>query len=279
MIAIDRWPRRVALAAAITVSAVSLPSVAAAQTDYYNTDAGRPIRIEDAYALERRGFELQAAPLRLERGRGGVYRWGIEPEIAYGILPRTQLEVGFPLAFVESGVGGRRTSGLAGVDISVLHNLNVETRLPALAVAAQVLVPAGNLGPDRAYPSVTGIATKTFPWARFHVNGQYKFGDAPNVATPATVGAQVVEVSRWLGGIAVDRTLPLRSLLLTGELYAEGGLADDSDTEWNAGVGTRYQLSPRLAMDAGLGRRLTGSDRTWFLTAGGAFAFGLPWSR
>ena len=279
MIAIHRWSRRVALAAAVTLSAASLPRGAAAQTDFYNTDAGRPIRIEDAYALERRGFELQAAPLRLERGARGVYRWGIEPEIAYGILPRTQLEVGFPFAFIESGVGGRRTSGLAGIDISVLHNLNAETRLPALAVAAQVLVPAGNLAPDRAYPSITGIATKTFPWARFHVNGQYTFGSAPNAATPSTVGAQVVEVSRWLGGIAMDHTFPLRSLLLTGEVYAQGGLADDSDTEWNAGVGTRYLLSPRLAMDAGLGRRLTGSDRTWFLTAGGAFAFGLAWRR
>lgn len=279
MTAIDRRRLRRALTAAITLSAVSLPRSAAAQTDYYNTDAGRPIRIEDAYALERRGFELQAAPLRLERSAGGAYRWGIEPEIAYGILPRTQLEVGFPLAFVEAGLGGRRTSGLAGVDISVLHNLNVETRMPALAIAAQVLLPAGNLGPDRAYPSLTGIATKTFPWARFHVNGQYTFGDAPDAGALTTVGAQVVEVSRWLGGLAVDRTLPLRSLLLTGELYAQGGLADNSDTEWHAGVGTRYQLSPRLAMDAGLGRRLTGTDRTWSLTVGGAFAFGLPWSR
>lgn len=280
MIAIDRWPRRVALATAITLTSLSLPRMAHAQTDFYNTDAGRPIRIEDAYALERRAFELQAAPLRLERSSGGRYHWGIEPEIAYGILPRTQLEVGFPLAFVESSLGSRRTSGLAGIDISVLHNLNVETRIPALAIAAQVLVPAGNLGPDRAYPSLTGIATKTFPWARFHVNGQYTFGAAPDAAALTTVGAQVVELSRWLGGIALDRTFPLRSLLLTGELYAQGGLAEQSgNTTWNAGVGTRYQLSPRIAMDAGVGRRLSGADRTWFLTAGGAVAFGLPWSR
>ncbi len=266
--------------AALLIAALSVPAAAVyAQTDFYNTDAGRPIRIEDAYALERRAFELQAAPLRLERGAGGLYRWGIEPALAYGILPRTQIEVGFPLAFIESGPGGRRRSGLAGIDISALHNLNVETRIPALAIAAQVLIPAGNLGPDRLYPSLTGIATKTFPWARFHVNGQYTFGKAPDGGTVSTVGAQVIEISRWLGGIAVDRTLPLRSLLLTGELYAQGGLADARETEWNTAVGTRYQLSPRLAMDAGIGRRLTGADRTWFLTGGGAFAFGLPWGR
>jgi len=257
------------------------PSTARAQTDYFNTDAGRPVRIEDAYALERRGFELQVAPLRLERSTGGQYRWGIEPELAYGIFPRTQLEVGFPLAWIDAGIG-RRTSGLAGVDVSLLHNLNVETRIPALAIAADVLLPAGKLGPDRAYPSLKGIATKTFSWARFHLNGQYTFGDAPGEqpgSTSMLVGAQVVEVARWLGGVAVDRTFPLRSVLVTGEIYAQEGLDEDAMTEWNATVGSRYQLSPRWALDAGIGRRLTGADRVWSLTVGGAVAFGLPWSR
>lgn len=31
---------------------------AAAQTDYYNTDAGRPVHIEDAYPVERHAFEI-----------------------------------------------------------------------------------------------------------------------------------------------------------------------------------------------------------------------------
>src|SRR5688500_7867010 len=52
---------------------------ATAQTDYYNTDAGRPMQIEDAHAVERRAFEIQAAPFRLERSRGGAYHWGLEP--------------------------------------------------------------------------------------------------------------------------------------------------------------------------------------------------------
>lgn len=256
---------------------------ASAQTDYYNTDAGRPLRIEDAYALERRGFELQVAPVRLERSVGAKYRWGIEPEIAYGLLPRTQLEIGFPIAWIDGATG--RTSGLAGIDVSLLHNLNAETRIPAFAVAAEMLLPAGNLGPDRAYTSLKGIATKTFRFARFHLNGQYTFGDAPGISAIATgnggapVGAQVVEVSRWLSGIAIDRTFPLQSVLLTGEVYAQGALADGDETDWNATVGTRYQLSPRWALDAGIGRKLTGHEQTWSFTMGGAVAFGLPWRR
>jgi hypothetical protein len=269
-------PLRFALAALVLVA-----GTAQAQTDYYNTDAGRPLRVEDATALERRGFELQAAPLRLERASGGVYRWGIEPEIAYGILARTQLEVGFPLVFVDAGVNAQRTSGLAGIDVSLLHNLNTETRLPAFAIAAEVLLPAGSLAPEIAYPSIKGIATKTLPWARFHVNGQYTFGnvESGDAIAGAQRGAQVVHVSRWMGGIAVDRTFPLRSLLLAAEVYAQGALEESEPTSWHATIGSRYQLAPRWAMDAGIGRTLSGESQAWSLTLGGAFAFGLPWNR
>lgn len=267
---------RRAAAAILAASAGAAPRLAA-QTDYYNTDAGRPIRIEDAYAIERRGFELQAAPLRLERSKGGVYRWGLEPELAYGVLPRTQLEVGVPLVYVDQE-RGRRTTSLAGVDVSLLHNLNVETSIPALALRADVLLPAGTLGPDKTYPSLTGIATKTFRWARLHANAQYTFGAAPTAGdASAGVGAQALEVSRWMAGGAVDKTFPLQSALITGEVYARRPLHQGADVEWNAGVGSRYQLTPRWALDGGVGRGLTGDDRAWYLTAGGAFAFGLPW--
>ena len=271
-------PRALAAAAAVIAATRATPP-AAAQTDYYNTDAGRPLTIEDAYPVERRAVELQLAPLRLERARGGVYHWGLEPELAVGLLPRTQLEVGFPLAFVE-GVG-RRTSGLAGVEISALHNLNVETTIPALALVGDVLLPAGGLGPDRAYASVKGIATKTFSFARFHVNGQYTVGDrlpADDAGVPGEeIGPGAAELSRWQAGMAVDRTFPLRSLLVTGELYARQPLRAGETVEWNGAGGARYQLSPRVAGDLGGGYRLNGPDRGWYATVGAAVAVGLPW--
>lgn len=86
----------------------AMTSPVLAQTDYYNTDRGRPVRIEDAYALEYRGMEIQAAPLRVERSRSGVYNWGIEPELGIGFLPRTHLEIGVPLAIVDREPAGPR---------------------------------------------------------------------------------------------------------------------------------------------------------------------------
>jgi hypothetical protein len=246
-------------------------ATAKAQTDYYNTDAGRPIRTEDAYPVERRAFELQIAPLRLERAQGGVYTWGVEPEVAFGIFPRTHVEVGFPLVLVD-GARGRSSAGLAGIEVSMLHNLNVETSIPALAIVADVLAPAGGFGPDKAYPSVKGIATKTFSWVRFHVNGQYTFGSAPT-----TTQESAVHLSRWMAGIAADKTFPLRSLLLTAEIVSEQPIDEAESLEWSAATGLRYQLHPRWAVDAGVGLRLNTDSRPWFVTFGSAYAFGLPW--
>jgi len=268
--------RVMGLLVAVTALAAPVASLSA-QTDYYNTDAGRPVRIEDAYAIERRAVELQLAPFRLERARGGAYRWGLEPELAVGLFPRTQVEIGFPLAHVE-GIAGRRQTGLAGIDASVLYNLNAETRLPALALVADVLLPVGGLAPGKAYPSFKAIATKTFSRARVHVNGQVTVGDAPAISAGTNSTAASAELSRWLVGVAVDRTLPLQSLLLTAELVTSQPLDATERTVWDLASGARYQLSPRLAVDGGGGYRLTGADGGWFLTAGAAMSLGLPWS-
>ena len=254
----------------ILAALTAIPAALGAQTDYYNTDAGRPIRIEDAYPVERRAFELQLAPLRLERSRG-VYTWGVEPEAAFGIFPRTHVEVGFPLALMDAP-GVRSTTALAGVEVSALHNLNVETRIPALAVVADVLLPVGGFGPGAAFPSVKGIATKTFSWMRFHANGQYTFGSETDAGTSGAV-----HLSRWVAGLAADKAFPLRSLLLTGEVVAEQPIHASESVEWSTATGFRYQWSPRLAVDAGVGLRLNTEARPWFVTFGSAYAFGLPW--
>ncbi len=268
-------PRRLALSVLLLGA---LPSRGVAQTDYYNTDAGRPIRIEDAYAIERRALELQVAPLRLERPRGGAYRWGLEPELAIGLLPRTQLEIGLPLVHAESRTGSR-VSALGGVDISALYNLNAETQWPALALASEVVLPVGGVAPARAIPSVKAIATRTWPWARVHANAQVTFATPADVAPQTNITTHApanAEFTRWMGGLAIDRAFALRSTLLTAELVASQPLDRAAPQRWDAAGGVRYQVSPRVAFDAGAGYRLRGDDAGWFLTSGAAIALGLP---
>ncbi len=271
------FPPVTALIVVAATLLAGVPHSLGAQTDYYNTDAGRPITVEDAYATERYAFELQLAPLRLERANGGQYTWEVEPEIAYGILPRTHIEIGVPLAYVDRGPAGK-TIGAAGLDISMLHNLNAETAIPALGIAGELLLPFGGLAADNAYFSAKGIATRTFTWARFHFNGRYTFGPSPGTtATTSVSDAGASEVSRWLLGLAVDRAFPLRAMLITAETFVSKPVVTGEEAQWNAGAGIRYQASPHLAMDAGLGKRFTGGEQGWFVTFGLARAFSVRW--
>lgn len=257
---------------------IAAPATLQAQTDFYNTDAGRPITVEDAYPTERYAFELQLAPLKIERSGAGVYSYGVEPQVAYGILPRTHIEVGVPLVYVDRGTAGK-TAGAAGLDISVLHNLNAETSIPAFGIAGDLLVPMGGLAYDKTYFSAKAIATRTLQVARFHFNGRYTFGDSPNAGSGSTLGQApkvgAAELSRWLLGVAVDKTFPLRAMLVTAETFVTQPMDNAKSADWNVGGGIRYQLNPQLAMDGGLGKRITGDDRSWFATFGLARAFGI----
>ena len=264
------YMRRTTAGAAMALLATGMACAepASAQTDYYNTDGGRPVRIEDASPVERHAFELQVAPLRLEREGAGVYQWEIEPELAYGVLPRTHVEIGFPVVFVDAaGAAGER--GLAGIHLSALHALNVETRtLPALAMAAGLALPVGPLAPARARASVKGLATRTFTFGRLHANAETALGRRPEPG-------DAVEGSRWMAGVSYDRAIPLRALLAIVDVYAERPWAEGSGLEWTAEAGLRYQTSPQFNLDVGVGRRFSGDDPAWTFTFGLAHAFAL----
>lgn len=254
------------------VSVLAPVASAAAQTDFYNTDRGRPLQTEDAVVIERRAFELQAAPLTFTRVARGVSQWGIAPELAWGFAPRTQIEVALPIAIIDDGTRARALTALAGVEVELLHQLNTETRfVPGFALGAGVHLPAGPLAPLRGLASVRALATRTFAWGRMHLNGQFTPGE---VLTLGDRGAD--DATRWSAGLALDHTFPLRSLLIGAELVARTPLIADGEADWRAGVGIRQQVSPRLAMDAGLNRRVSEGDAGWSITLGAAYAFAPP---
>jgi hypothetical protein len=256
---------------------LAIPGAIQAQTDYFNTDRGRPLHVQDAIAIERYAFELQAAPLRWSRASTARVLWSVEPELAYGILPGTQLEVGVPV-FVTEGFEGGSRAGVGAVHVSLLHALNTESLgLPGLAVNAVVVVPAGNFGPRRLYTTLGVLATRTTFLGRVHLNADATQGDRiaaddSRWETPRSAGLE--GLSRWTAGVAVDRAMPLRSLLVGAELVARRPIREGSTVEWQAATGARWQLDPRWALDAGLARTL-GEDHEWSLTFGAARSFGL----
>lgn len=260
---LNRWSATWRAHAVVLLTAIAVPAAARAQTDYYNLDAGRPLRVEDALVIERHAFEWQIAPLRFSGARGRKTAFAVEPELAWGVFPRTQFEIGVPVH--SAGVGGR-TLGAAGVDVSLLYALNAETLTwPALALSVGAVVPAGPFGPEQTLVTLGGIATRTMSAGRVHVNA--------SVTPGAETRGGASDASRWRVGLGADRTFVVQSTLLGADVVAEQAV-EGGEVEWSAAVGMRRQVGPRSAVDLGVGRRFaTGGE--WFVTAGSALSFGI----
>lgn len=164
--------RHVTLASLAALGACLVSGRLAAQTEYYNTDGGRPLRVEDATPTARFALDLHFPTARIERFDSGVSRLRVEPALSYGILPRTAVELRAAFVYREPEAVPR--AGMTGVGIGVTHALNTETaRLPAIAFAGELYVPTGSARTGGAAYSVRSLLTRTTRFARFHGNATY----------------------------------------------------------------------------------------------------------
>ncbi len=258
---------------AVQIGMLILPGALAAQTDFFNLDDDRPVAVEDATPVERYEFDLQLAPARVEREAGGPTVWSLAPELAYGVLPRTDLSLHLQMAAIDSDGPAEDVSGVSGLEVILFHQLNRETLgLPALAASGGLAFPVGGLAGESTHGTVKAIVSRSFRGVRrgmrIHANAAYTFGDQEETAGGA-------EARRWLAGVAVDRTFIFQSLLIVGNVFADRQLQEGAATRLVVGAGIRYQLSPRMAIDAGLERRISDEGPDWALTFGTANAFSL----
>lgn len=172
----------------------------AAQTDYRNLDAERPLATEDAYAIERGALEFSVAGASTLVG--AVDPPGIvSPELGLG-LDNAQLTLAWP--FARYLKGGLRS---LGPRVGLLYNPFTQSRRwPAVALRLDA---AGIEGSDGALDGrLTGklIATRAFGVTRMHVNAAFTGGpEAPRYEEEFPARASV--------SLAVDRTLWRNSLL------------------------------------------------------------------
>lgn len=249
---------------------LALPHEARAQTDFMNTDRGRPFAVEDALTVERWAFEVQLSPMRIERTVGAGTRVSTTPGFSFGILPRVELTVELPL--VERHTGSRRTLSLAGLDVGLLHQLNTESEhLPAFGLRLDATLPVGGLAPSHAHTSVGVLATRSFDdGIRLHANANLS-----GSGTLQTSGDPEARFhSNWSTGLAIDKTFPLRFALvgIEGTVREPNGLP--GMREWSVALGSRLQVEPRWLLDAGLGRSGGAGYETWFATVGATWALG-----
>jgi len=257
---------RTILPAVLTVAAIALAAPrASAQIDYRNLDDERPVTTEDAYPIERYGFEL-LAPYHFEAEHGGPDFHVVAPELEYGLLANAQVGV---KALLAASDGPTDTDwGLAGIRAFGLYNFNTESGgLPALAVRADAVIPAGNLAGDAFGLTLKGIATRSWGRTRGHLNAGLRLGTDD--------GLGLVDMPpRWFVSAAMDRTFIRRSLLGVAEVLTRRPV-DGSPMEVSLAIGVRWQWLPTLVLDAGATRRLGSHGPDVGLTIGLSHAFAL----
>jgi len=167
-----------------TLAIGSAGRVARCQIAYYNVEAGRPLRIDDATPTERYGLDVELTPLRVERYPGGLLRLRADPKISYGILPLTEVSVRVPVLRVQTPDSGvRAVTGIASLAVGAAHAITLEgPRSSAIAVAGEWLAPYGGFAPPRASFALKAAMTKTFSHLRVHLNasgGTYSVQPSP----------------------------------------------------------------------------------------------------
>jgi len=139
-----------------------------AQSSYRNLDGGHPVRVEDAIVTERYGLDVDLVNLRYDELSDLRTRLLWEPELSYGVLPRTEIWLRLPVYYRE------RTSvprgGVAGLGAGVMYQFNLENELlPATAISTEFFKPAGPNALPMSY-SLRTLLTRSFAPGRIHLN-------------------------------------------------------------------------------------------------------------
>jgi len=236
------WP--LALACAAT-------RIVAAQSAYYNLDAGRPTRVEDALPTARGELEIQLLPLRAEWVGDGTQRFRVEPKLSYGVLPMTEIELRVPVMHIRAP-GSTATTGIASAGVGALHAFNVETRWPALALAGEAVFAVGSLSAPAASYSIKALLSKTLRFGRIELNaggGTWNVRPAPVVTggtvcgdAPGVPPCLITDVPCDVTPAGIDARGPSFSCAPPASATSGAGAARLSGAHWTAALGIDHTL-------------------------------------
>jgi Putative MetA-pathway of phenol degradation len=245
---------------------VAVTSGAAYAIDHKNLDEGRPLRLDDAYAISTGEVETEAGAV-VRVPRRGAARGAFPIEILYGALPNFQVGIGTTLATDPRTVDEPGKSG--DLELSALYNFNQETlTLPAFGVKLEVNLPTG-VESKGVEVQVKGIVTKSVGRLSFHLNAGYEF------LTDAEPGERDGRYELVLGASYPLGSPHYTRATLIADVFTEQGIHRKEANVVGAEIGVRYQLTSRLVWDIGLGTEFAGPrDRSqFFFTTGLSFGF------
>lgn len=226
--------------------------------DHDNLDPNRPIAIEDAYVIPRGEIGLEGGMTFNDR-KQGKSRFGFQPQIIYGALDNTQIEIMSGLLTEPGTVRGDDKSG--DLSIGALYNFNTETlQIPAFAARVEVGLPTGvnSKGIDT---EVTGVMTRSFGRWRTHLNIGYTFLGSPQQNERPGIYRLVAAVSYPLG-----YPMSLRDTIIANVFTRQSDVHGQRNPT-GLGIGLRHQVSSRVVFDAGMGTEFYGpADRSVFFS-------------
>ena len=241
---------------AVVVVAMLWGREAAAQQDFRSLDAGRPLKVTDAYPKKYLEWEFRLGLQRRWTEEGQRWLAGLI-ELETGLFRNFEIGAGLEVA-TEGGTSGigfplhqHRSEDLHGLGVEALYNFKHEGwTWPAVAIQAGVKVPTGGHLSRGGWASAFDLLlTQSFASRlRIHVNGGY-------------VGASLLDGDDyWRGGVAFDIPMGFSSRLIMGNLYAEVPVYFGPTRAW-AELGTRVQVTNLTVIDVGLATRLDEWDR------------------
>ena len=216
---------------------------AIAQEDFRSLDAGRPLKITDAYPKKYLEWEFQFG---LQGGwtEGGQRSFEGLLELETGLFRNFEIGAGLQVATEDDGT--TTTNGLESLEVEALYNFKHEGwTWPAVAIQAGAEAPTGSdlSRADWAW-GVDLLLTRSFAnRLRIHGNGGY------------VVASAVDGDDYWRGGVAFDIPVGFSSRLIMGDLYTEVPVDTGPTRTW-AELGTRVQVSNLTVIDVGLATRL-----------------------
>ena len=241
------WRGIVVIALGVSVAAAAGGAEA---VDHKNLDEGRPVRLDDAYpiAYEEISIETGAGFALLKHGANA--RGFFPIEILYGAIPNLHLGVGTTLFTNPHETDDRPKSG--DLRASVLYNFNQETlTLPALAAKLTLTAPTGVDGHGWGI-ELKGIVTKSIDRLSLHLNGGYEF------LTGSTRTERDGRYELALGASYPVGAPKFTRATLVGDVFADQPVTRGEATIVGIEVGLRYQLTPSIVWDVGIGTEFAG---------------------
>jgi hypothetical protein len=93
-----------------------------------------------------------------------------------------------------------------------------------------------------------------------------------NAAAAQAPTAHLTTHAHWLLGVGADKTLPLRSIMFLGDVFAERFEGIGRRIDWTAELGARKQLNPHIVLLGSVGRHAKGTNDSSFLILGATFS-------